>query len=291
MIQRFLNCFRRLKLFLFKEKEEVKREIDFYHRIQNEYAKRKEEIIEWAISDGRFDQEVNYYRNHPYEMFPYEWCNREELIKQTKLFSDGDFRYVIHNNRRLYLDSRWTYVQLQLEQKDSSPHKYFSKEFYVPENAIFCDIGAAEGIMALECIDICKKSYLIEYDSKWKQRLEKTFEPFSEKAIIVPKYASDIDDEDNVKLDSLLQNEEDVIVLKIDVEGMESVVLSGTMETLNKKRVLVSMAIYHKPEDEEKFTNFFRNLGYEIEISENYAYLAYSEKPFLRRCILRAKNY
>lgn len=256
-----------------------------------EYSKYIPRIIEWARQEGKYDSEIEYYIHHGFESFPYEWTNRIRVIKDCKMYKDGNYSYILRDGKKLFLDSKKSYAQLYLEQHERSPHLYFANSFCIPKESILVDIGASEGMISLDNIETIKKTYLIESDSRWVELEKQTFAPWIDKVHMISKYVSNQDDDNNITLDNLLKNESDVIVLKIDVEGMEEVVLEGAKDILKNKKCLVSIAAYHNEGDDIKFEKFFKELGYETEFSEGYAYLYYDKAPFLRKGILRAKNY
>lgn len=81
---------------------------------------------------------------------------------------------------------------------------------------------------SLEIVDKAKHVYLFEAEESWIGDLEKTFAPWKEKVTIVRKYVSDIDDDNNVRLDSFFNKSIlKPTFIKIDVEGAEMNVLNG----------------------------------------------------------------
>lgn len=177
-------------------------------------------------------------------------------------------------------------MRLALKHRASGTHR----SEYTPEKGdIFVDIGAAEGMLALEAVDIVKKIYLIECDLSWLKFLTRTFEPYSEKTTIITKYASDCIDDKNVTLDELLKNETAPILLKMDVEGMEDTVLAGAKEILSRPTTKVAICTYHKPEDADRFIKQFHSMGYKTEQSEGYMFLMGQDGTYdFRKGMLRA---
>ena len=84
------------------------------------------------------------------------------------------------------------------------------------------DIGAAEAVFTLDTIDYIDRAYLFECDEAWIEALEATFAPWNDKIMIVRKYVSDVDDDNNITLDTFFQDEGrpiDNLFLKMDIEG------------------------------------------------------------------------
>ena len=69
------------------------------------------------------------------------------------------------------------------------------------------DIGAAEAVFTLDTIDYIDRAYLFECDEAWIEALEATFAPWNDKIMIVRKYVSDVDDDNNITLDTFFQDE------------------------------------------------------------------------------------
>ena len=181
------------------------------------------------------------------------------------------------------------YSQLLLEQNEHSPHRYFTDKFSVRKGDVFVDLGAAEGMISLDVIETASKVILVECEQEWQKRLEKTFQPWRDKTVMIPKYASDHDDDKSVSLNTLLEKENSPIFIKMDVEGMEELILSGADKILERPDTRVAICTYHKPGDPEKFKNYFEKLGYSIEFSEGYMAMVNSdESPRFRKAMMRA---
>lgn len=85
--------------------------------------------------------------------------------------------------RRMYLARKYDtprkaelYFQYAcMEQDEQSPHRYITERFSVEKGEVGIDIGAAEGIFALQVIDSVEHIYLIEADADWCEALKATF--------------------------------------------------------------------------------------------------------------------
>lgn len=162
------------------------------------------------------------------------------------------------------------YSQLLLEQNIDSPHRYFTENFHVSKGDVFVDVGAAEGMISLDVVELASKIYIIECEQTWIEWLLKTFAPYKDKICFINKFASDKNDDKNVTLDDLLKDETAPIFIKLDVEGMEETVLHGAKEVLSRKDTKVAICTYHGPEDAEKFRYKFKSEGYYTEFSKGY---------------------
>lgn len=267
------------------------RALKWWREFKNERERWVKDTILECGNDSEFQEEIAYLRKWGADYFPYSWSVKKHIMK----IRGGGWRedsnqkpYVIHNSKKLYMELR-AYSQLLLEQHEHSPHRYFTKDFSVWEGDVFVDLGAAEGMISLDVVDKAEKVILVECDQSWQERLKKTFAPWNDKTVIVSKYASDHDDDKNVSLDTLLEKETNPIFLKIDVEGMEELILRGAGEVLKRPKTRVAICTYHNPGDPEKFKLFFENLGYKTEFSEGYMAMVNSDAgPRFRKAMLRA---
>lgn len=196
---------------------------------------------------------------------------------------------MVHNGKKLFVDII-SYTQLSMEQNPLSPHRYFTDSFQVEKGEVFVDVGAAEGMISLEIIEKAKKVYLIECEEHWLEHLRLTFAPYQDKVVFITKYASDKDDNRNVRLDSLLKNETAPIFIKMDVEGMEDMVLQGAQKILKRRNTKAAVCTYHKKDDAEHFKAYFESMGYNIEFSEGYMAMInnFNETDVFRKAVLRA---
>lgn len=95
------------------------------------------------------------------------------------------------------------------------------------------DIGAAEGLLSLDCVETACIVYIVEADPVWIPALTATFEQLKDKCTIVNKFVSDHNDNTNIRLDTLLCNESNhQLFIKMDIEGGETNVLNASKEWL-----------------------------------------------------------
>jgi hypothetical protein len=230
-------------------------------------------------------------------IFPYAFTEKYYNFKIDVLYDKTcDMHYVFHENKRMYFPEKINasdyYKALCLEQDEDSPHRYQTNDFTPKNGDVIIDIGAAEGFWALTYADIAKKIYLFECDSDWIQALQKTFEPFKEKTVIVNKYVSNASEGDNITLDDYFQNET-IDFIKADIEGMEPKLLEGATKILTREKSLrLLLCAYHKKNDAEELKKYLDELGFITEYSKKYMlYHCYDkilEEPYTRRGLVRA---
>jgi predicted RNA methylase len=179
-----------------------------------------------------------------------------------------------------------------MEQDIESPHRYITNDFFVKDNDVVADIGAAEGTFALSAVKRAGKIYLFESDMEWVEPLEATFAPWKEKVEIINKFVSDKNDEQNITLDYFFENKVGINFLKVDVEGAETDLLKGCEKVLSvNKSLKLAICTYHKQNDESTISKSLKNLGFEVSYSKGYMiYMKDKElrPPYFRRGLIRA---
>jgi len=119
------------------------------------------------------------------------------------------------------------------------------------------DIGAAAGIFGLDTIERAKKFFLFECSPIWIEPLNKTFEPWEEKTLVVEKMISDHTDAalnfitvDDFVLTGEYGGNKTSIFIKADIEGAELSLLRGAQQTLeNTNDVRIALTYYHNHND------------------------------------------
>lgn len=234
---------------------------------------------------------------------PYKFVEQYIEKKQDVLVNENGL-YVIQNDKRLYFPRELTekrvavaYSGLESEQDIDSPHRYFVDGFYPDKEDIFIDIGVAEGMEALEVVDICKELYLFEAEAIWNECLKNTFSPYQEKVFIRNCFIGAVNDiEKNIRsLDtefSGLCNQK--IFIKVDVEGMEMEVLKGAEHLLANNKVRLLICTYHKQNDGKEISSWLEKQGFKNEFSKGYVIFFYDKKikpPYFRHGLIRSKNF
>lgn len=224
--------------------------------------------------------------------FPYLW--KTEYDKQhymVNMDTGNGLPYVNHNGKKLYYKKgtllsvvESMYRTSLLEQDKRSAHCYINN-YEELRGKTLLDIGAAEGNFALDVIEYVEHVYLFECEKGWVEALESTFAPWKEKVTIIQKYVSDIDDENNITLDTYFKDKKkENLYLKMDIEGYERKALKGAVNLLTfSKNIGGSVCIYHLRDDELVIKNMLKTYGLEIQIAPGYLFMCWS----MRHGILR----
>lgn len=248
-----------------------------------------------SSANPEIQQIVSYIKKKPkLALFPYAELEKYKSYNVTVKRDKGNgLFYTVYNGKKMYLSKKFKlkyhavrYMRnLIMEQDSKSPHRYLTSQFNVKSDDIIYDIGAAEGIFALDVIDKAKKIYLFECDPGWIEALQYTFAPYKNKIEIVNKYVSDINDDNNITIDYFTEhfNENSVVnFIKMDIEGYEEAALRGAAHTLDTQADLkLATCIYHLPHQEEdvkKLLSSFDNTPtdgymlyyYDYNIAEDY---------------------
>ena len=243
---------------------------------------------------------LDYIKNRKIAMIPYYF--QDEYIEDSiEVLYDTEtgLHYVLHEGKRLYFKKRWSkkrirlsYNELRREQDIRSPHCYETDGFKVENGDVLVDIGAAEGIFALSNVEKAGRIVLFESGKEWIEPLSATFAPWKDKVTIVNKFAGDVTNAKSTTLDDYFSPEEKLSFLKIDVEGAESVLLSGCKRVLSEgKSLKVAICTYHKEEDEKELNGILKRNGFETSHSEGFLIIYTDRKlkaPYLRRGLIRA---
>ena len=228
--------------------------------------------------------------NSPY---PYVWKKEyDEQHYEVNVDNTNGLPYVYHNGKKLYFkrdmlaSAEAVYRGLLIEQDKRSAHRYVDS-YEELKGKTLLDIGAAEAIFTLDTIECIDHAYLFECDESWIEALEATFAPYKEKITIVRKYVSDVDDEDNITLDTFFRDEGksiDNLFLKMDIEGYERKALEGAVHILEHGRqVGGSVCIYHLHDDKKVIESELKKFNLKINIQPGYLYF---EKE-MRSAIIR----
>ena len=253
--------------------------------------------------DGEIKAVLTFLKKNPLKLFPYRFPDRYKA-STVKVYTDvsNQMMYVLHENKRLYFKRSWSkkdirenYNNLRIEQDENSPHRYLNEGFKLAPFSIVADVGAAEGIFALSVIEEAESIFIFESDTEWIEALRETFKPWSSKVTIINKYVSDIDNEHNITLDDFAKNNNIRFdFIKIDVDGVEHLLLKGAIKTLsNSVRLKIVICTYHKAEDEKLFSRILNDFSFSVAHSDGYMIFYYDSTlsaPFLRRGVLRANK-
>ena len=236
-----------------------------------------------------------YFMVHGYTRFPYQYAAKYfESLPEIHANNENGLKYVWHKGKRLYFPGylsderiRKMYIALKIEQDAESSHKYVDsvEEF---RDKILLDIGAAEGLIALEAVEVASRIYLFECNPKWQEALEATFAPWKEKVSIINKYVSDNNNGENITLDRFLEDDKHgKFFLKIDIEGAERNALEGAKGIfLNSGNVEFAVCVYHKSDDKKVISRFLDRHGCTYTPRDGFLYTGHS----FRTGVIRGKN-
>jgi hypothetical protein len=173
------------------------------------------------------------------------------------------------------------YNNLCIEQDTRSPHCYFAFPICYQPTDVAVDIGAAEGIWALDIVEKVKEVYLFECEEAWIEALQATFEPWKDKIHIVNKYVTDSTDEKNTTLDDYFCGKNIFpTILKADIEGAEIACINGASTLLTRHIRHALLCTYHNFNDFAILSEMMRDHHFEVRSSEGHIIFIYSEPDY-----------
>lgn len=222
---------------------------------------------------------LKYMEKHPARMYCYPFFDEYIFRDDIPVYFDKEYQlfYAYYDSKKMYFSKQYNTEQkvrsyfnsILMEQDFRSPHCYWSDDEMKNLSGVGLDVGTAEGIFALKIIEQVEHIYLIEVDKNWIEALECTFSPFKDKVTIVSKFASDQDEGQSIRLDSLMKSRR-VDFIKMDIEGEEIKALDGCHYILENNNVQMAICVYHRQEDNERIRNLLLKYGYHIKNSEGY---------------------
>ena len=226
--------------------------------------------------------------NSPY---PYLWKKEyDEQDYEVNVDHTNSLPYVVHNGKKLYFKrdmlayAEAAYRGLLIEQDKRSAHRYVDS-YEELKGKTLLDIGAAEAIFTLDAIDYIEHAYLFECDESWIEALEATFAPYKEKITIVRKYVSDVDDENNIRLDTYFEGQNvNHFFLKMDIEGYERKALNGAMFLFDTMEdISGSVCVYHLHDDVKVMRRYFEQVELKTSLQPGYLYFEKEMRPAIMR--------
>jgi len=265
-------------------------------RLHKHYEKALNKKVE--VSD-ELKEVLNYISLHHAQMYCYPFYDEYLNKMDVPVFFEESCQlfYVYYDLKKMYfskkIDSerkvRHYFNLIRMEQDSRSPHCYWNEKKMEDVTGVGIDVGTSEGIFALKIIEQIEHIYLIEIDEDWIEALQYTFEPFKEKVTIIQGFASDKDDEQCIKLDSLI-GERKIDFIKMDIEGEEKNALKGCSKILKNNNVELAICVYHNSEDNDQIGNFLIKQGYNIKNSKGYIVCQGEWELENKQTLYRSKN-
>ncbi len=243
------------------------------------YRKYEREMSGNRKCDSLEKQELlDYIMKNGARMYCYSFFD-EYMEKEIPVYYDSEkgVYYGNYKNYRMYLSRKFDTLEkarmylryAYMEQDERSPHCYFTGSFQVGNGEIGIDIGAAEGIFALQVLEKVGHIYLIEADHDWCEALAFTFQPYKDKVTIIQGYAGETENKKWIKLDSKFQDIE-IDFIKMDIEGAELAALSGGRCLISRCKPKLAVCTYHNALDNERITEWLSEKGYKCKNSNGY---------------------
>jgi 16S rRNA A1518/A1519 N6-dimethyltransferase RsmA/KsgA/DIM1 with predicted DNA glycosylase/AP lyase activity len=176
---------------------------------------------------------------------------------------------------------RKMYNTLCVEQDMESPHSYHVFDIHYQPADIAVDIGAAEGIWALDIVEKVESLYLFECEENWIEALHATFAPWKEKIRIVNKYVADFNDNEHTTLDDyFLKKNVFPTIIKADIEGAEVDMVKGAATLLSKSIHHAILCTYHNFDDYTALSIMMQNHHFEVQTTSGYMAAIYMEPNY-----------
>lgn len=286
------------------------------YNIRNKYRIGNHPLIKKFIIKKKIYELKKYYKNldnsslneciqymektNTIHTFNYNFIEKYHSSQINVTFDDScGLYYYMYFGKKMYLKRNFSKKEAQeyicgllIEQDKNSPHKYLSESVILKNKDIIFDIGAAKGNFSLQIIDKVEKCIIFECDEKWIEALNKTFEQYKHKCIIVNSFVGNkrgnhlLVLDDYVKHNSLIPN-----LIKMDIEGEEVNAIKGLEETINStNNITLLLCTYHNLEDELQLNKILSS-SFEIEMSDGYMIWEGEEgwkPPYFRKGIMRA---
>lgn len=271
-----------------------------YLNILDYYARHESDALQYS-KELNYLRQVGHFCNFPYSPL------QENIAIETGFDKSVGMAYVIHKNKRLYFHEalsekeaeetyrNYLFVEKLLGKDDieGAPHQYQSPRIRVTDGDVIFDIGAAEGLFALDNIDKASHIVIVESDPKWIKPLNQTFAPYGNRVTIIQKFVSTTDTETTISLESLLSSiDYSSAFVKMDIEGYELQSITSAERVLKQmKGTKLAIASYHKQHDAEELKALFEKWGLYSEFSKGYMLFHLYDTPappYIRNGIIRA---
>ena len=218
-----------------------------------------------------------FVKNHSLVMYPYEWFHNVKDIP-VEIHDDRGcgMKYAIYNGKKMYYPINSSAEQIAgsinffiKEQMLQSPHCYRPNAFHnIFKGDIVVDGGAAEANFSLDIIDMAKKIYIYEGEARWIAALEKTFQDYQDRVVIIDKFLDSSVHRGYETIDNTV-TEKEINFIKMDIEGYELKALYGAKEHIrNSSNLRLSICAYHNHEDAEMLSWYLQSLNCKCHVGE-----------------------
>lgn len=231
----------------------------------------------------------NYIKEYKAEDIDLKWDAESKLYYVNLGFIN---MYLKYKKKR---QARKCYNDILIEQDFRSPHCYTSDAFQPEEDSVILDLGGAEGYFPIKFLDRVKKVYIFECDKEWINALNRTYENYKDKVIIVEKFVDSYSDNTHVSLDDFAQQNmlfNEKLFIKVDVEGSELDVIKGAQKLLQTEQsIKLAICTYHFEAHEELIRKSLK--GWNITAVPGYILNFYDynfKPPYIRRGVLQIDN-
>ncbi len=221
---------------------------------------------------------INYLSCNPARMYCYSFYDQCMKNKENIYYDNiENLYYGIYESKKIYLSEEYDsfekassyFTFVCLEQHIASPHRYISANFNIESGEVGIDIGAAEGIFALQIIDKVEHVYLIESDENWINALHITFKPFKDKITFIKAFISDKSINNAFRLDDLFFNKK-IDFIKMDIEGEEFNALKGANSIIQKNSPKLAICTYHYEDEYKEIKQFLEENNYKCNHSKGF---------------------
>ena len=255
--------------------------LEFFRNIHTIIAGKFIFLFGWLLPRNEKNLAYAFFGKHGLSSYPFRAAlSYKDMTVVVERDKDSNLPFVLHHGNKLYFPKHFSndkvsseYIRLLIEQDPQSPHRYIPV-YEELGNRVLLDVGAAEGIFALDTIELVNKVYLFEYEEFWQEPLQETFKPWQEKVTIVRKFVSDETEALNVSIDDFLADrKEEKLFIKMDIEGAERKALKGAVETLKSASdMYLSVCGYHRKGDPEYITSYMENHQFTYEFAPGYLF-------------------
>lgn len=248
--------------------------------LERQIYKKYEDEIERGkkCKSDELQEVIDYVKKDGVRMYCYPFFD-EYAVKDYPVFFDTECKlyYGIYAGHRIYLAKTYDTPQkakqyiryIHMEQDKRSPHCYFSDNFQIEKDEVGIDVGAAEGVFALNVIDKVRQIYLIEAEPDWCEALAMTFRDYRQKVTIIQGFVSDSEEQGQLVLDKQFK-EVKIDFIKMDIEGAERKALLGAEELIGKNMPKLAICTYHHMSDYQDISKQLSEKGYFVKSSKGY---------------------